>query len=105
MVDLGAALSGEPTLINLWASWCGPCRMVAPVVERAAREYAGRLKVVKVDVDRAPSVAARYDARSIPTLLLLRSGRVVGRQVGAPTGDRLLAWVGEELDRETTEHH
>jgi thioredoxin 2 len=94
-----------PVLVDLWATWCGPCRMVAPVVERAAREYAGRLKVVKVDVDRAPSVAARYDARSIPTLLLLRAGRVVGRQVGAPPGDRLLAWVGEELDRETTEHH
>ena len=79
--------------------------MVAPVVERAAREYAGQLKVVKVDVDAAPSVAARFEARSIPTLLLLRSGRVVGRQVGAPPGDRLLAWVGAELERETTEHH
>lgn len=93
-----------PVLVDLWAAWCGPCRMVAPVVERAARQYAGRLKVVKVDVDRAPAVAARYDARSIPTLLLLRSGRVAGRQVGAPPGDRLLAWVGAELDGETTEH-
>ncbi|MDD7922267.1 thioredoxin [Actinomycetospora chibensis] len=93
-----------PVLVDLWAAWCGPCRMVAPVVERAAREYAGQLKVVKVDVDAAPSVAARFEARSIPTLLLLRSGRVVGRQVGAPPGDRLLAWVGAELGRESTEH-
>ncbi|GAA4788887.1 thioredoxin [Actinomycetospora chlora] len=92
-----------PVLVDLWAAWCGPCRMVAPVVERAAREYAGRLKVVKVDVDRAPSIAARYDARSIPTLLLLRSGRVIGRQVGAPPGERLLAWVAAELGRETAE--
>ncbi|MDD7967976.1 thioredoxin [Actinomycetospora lemnae] len=86
-----------PVLVDLWAAWCGPCRMVAPVVERAAREYAGRLKVVKVDVDRSPSVAARYDARSIPMLLLLRDGRVVARQVGAVPADRLLAWIGAEL--------
>jgi thioredoxin 2 len=71
--------------------------MVAPGVARAAGEFAGRLKVVKVDVDAAPSVAVRYDARSIPTLLLLRDGHVVSRQVGAVGPDRLVAWAGAAL--------
>jgi thioredoxin 2 len=72
-----------PVLVDLWAAWCRPCRMVALAVVRATGEFAGRLKVVKVDVDAAPAAAARYEARSIPTLLLLRDGHLVGRQVGA----------------------
>jgi thioredoxin 2 len=91
------ASSRLPVLVDLWAAWCGPCRTVAPAVARAARDYAGRLKVVKVDVDAAPAVAAQFGARSIPTLLLLRDGLVVARQVGAVPADRLLEWVGAEL--------
>lgn len=91
-----------PVLVDLWAAWCGPCRMVAPAVAAAARDHAGRLKVVKVDVDAAPGVAARYGARSIPTLLLLRDGAVVARQVGALPADRLRDWIAAELsDRPT----
>jgi thioredoxin 2 len=82
-----------PVLVDLWAPWCGPCRLVAPGVERAATELAGRLKVVKVDVDRAPGVSARFGVQGIQTLLLLRDGAVVDRQVGALPPDRLLAWV------------
>jgi thioredoxin 2 len=82
-----------PVLVDMWAPWCGPCRVVAPGVERAAREYAGRLKAVKVDVDEAPGVAGRYSAQSIPTLLLLDAGREVARQVGAVPPDRLLGWI------------
>ena len=67
--------------------------MVAPAVERATRELAGQLKGVKVDVDQAPGVAARFDAQSIPTLLILREGQVVARQVGALPAEALLAWV------------
>jgi len=88
-----AAQSPVPVLVDLWAPWCAPCRMVAPAVERAAGELAGRLKAVKVNVDEAPAVAARYDARSIPTLLVLRDGEVVARQVGALPADALLRWV------------
>jgi thioredoxin 2 len=88
-----AERSPVPVLVDLWAPWCAPCRMVAPVVERAAGELAGHLKAVKVNVDEAPSVAARYDARSIPTLLVLRDGAVVARQVGALPADALLRWV------------
>lgn len=82
-----------PVLVDMWAPWCGPCRVVAPGVERAAREYAGRLKAVKVDVDEAPGAADRYSAQSIPTLLLLDAGREVARQVGAVPPDRLLGWI------------
>ncbi|MDQ1247349.1 MAG: thioredoxin 2 [Actinomycetota bacterium] len=70
-------------LVDLWAPWCGPCRMVAPVLESLAKRYAGKLKVVKVNVDDCPATAARYDARSIPTLLVMRGGAVVDRVVGA----------------------
>jgi thioredoxin 2 len=78
--------SSLPVLLDLWAPWCGPCRVVAPGVERAARTLAGRLKAVKVNVDEAPRVAERFGVRGIPTLLILRQGREVrppGR--GAPT--------------------
>jgi thioredoxin 2 len=70
-------------LVDLWAPWCGPCRFVSPVLEALAKEYAGRLKVVKVNVDDNPALASRFDARSIPTLVVLRHGRVVDRIVGA----------------------
>lgn len=82
--DLAPALAtGQLVLVDLWAPWCAPCRMVAPVLERLADGYAGRLKVVKVNVDDNPATAARFDARSIPTLALVRDGRPVGRFVGA----------------------
>jgi thioredoxin 2 len=81
---LGAALeTGQLVLVDLWAPWCGPCRMVAPVLERLAARYAGLIKVVKVNVDHNPSAAARFEAQSIPTLVFLREGDVVARVVGA----------------------
>ncbi|RTL69557.1 MAG: thioredoxin [Pseudonocardiaceae bacterium] len=86
-----------PVLVDLWAQWCVPCRTVAPAVEEAAAERAGSLKAVKVDVDRSPEVAARFDARSIPTLLLLRDGQVVARQVGALGAHALRGWLQHHL--------
>lgn len=82
--DLSAALNTSSLVVlDLWAPWCGPCRMVAPVLEQMAKQYAGKIKVVKVNVDDAPGAAARYDARSIPTLVLIDRGKPVDRIVGA----------------------
>ncbi len=86
-----------PVLVDLWAPWCGPCRVVEPGVEQAARTLAGRLKVVKVDVDQAPRTAERLGVQGIPTLLVLRNGREVARQVGAVPPPVLLRWAEAAL--------
>ena len=70
-------------LVDLWAPWCGPCRMVAPVLEKLSQEFADSLKVVKVNVDESPRVAQRYEARSIPMLLFMRNGELVETVIGA----------------------
>ena len=84
-----------PVVVDLWAPWCGPCRMIAPVLEDLAARYAGRLKVVKVNVDEQPALGARFDARSIPLLVVLRDGREVGRVLGS----RPRAFVAGVIDR------
>lgn len=92
--NLAAAVdTSSLVLLDLWAPWCGPCRMVAPVLERLAERYAGRLKVVKVNVDDNPATARAYDAGSIPTLVMIRDGKVVGRVVGAQPEPALAAQV------------
>lgn len=89
LVDVGDAQfasavdTDQLVVVDLWAPWCGPCRMVAPVLERLSREFAGRVKVVKVNVDESPKVARRFDARSIPMLLFMRRGEVVNTVIGA----------------------
>jgi thioredoxin 2 len=90
--------SSLPVLVDLWAPWCGPCRMVAPAVQQSAQELAGRLKVVKVNVDQAPGISARFGVQGIPTLLLLRHGDVIARQVGALPEGQLLAWLRSSID-------
>ena len=86
-----------PVLLDLWAPWCGPCKMVSPALEQLARSHAGRIKLVKVNVDEAPQVAERFQARSIPTLLVLDHGRVVATQIGAAPEGVLRSWLDGAL--------
>jgi thioredoxin 2 len=82
-----------PVLVDFWAAWCGPCRMIAPVLERLAGELAGRVRFVKVDVDENPALAERHDVTGIPTLVLYKNGQVADRQIGALPPDALKAWL------------
>src|SRR5688572_13159528 len=92
--ELDAMLDASvPVLVDLWAPWCGPCRMVAPILEQVARERAGRLKVVKVNVDELPEVSARYGVQGIPTLLLLDHRREIARHVGALPAAAFDRWL------------
>ena len=92
-----AVNAAVPVVVDLWAPWCAPCRMVAPVLERLARDRAGGIKVVKVDVDRSPHVAARYSVQSIPTLLLFERGRLTDRRAGALSALALGEWLDLHL--------
>jgi thioredoxin 2 len=90
-----------PVLVDVWAPWCGPCRMVSPVLEQLATEMAGRIKLVKVNADVAPMISQRFDVQAIPTLVLLDQGRVVARQIGAAPADALRRWLEQALAGKT----
>lgn len=104
LVDVGADQFGPaieksslPVLVDLWALWCGPCRMVAPALEKLALERAGTLRVVKVNVDESPEVSAQFGVQGIPTMLLFDDGVEIARQVGALPLDGIRSWVDSSL--------
>ena len=84
-------------LVDFWASWCGPCRMVAPIIESLAEEYDGRVRVGKVNVDEQPELAARFGIQSIPTLLVLNAGRIVDQTVGYMPKEELAQFVDSAI--------
>ena len=82
-----------PVLVDFWAPWCGPCKMMAPALTTIAREYEGRLKVIKINVDENPQISQHYAISSIPTLMLFKDGKVVNRQAGAMAEPQLRQWL------------
>lgn len=91
--------SSLPVLVDVWAPWCGPCRMVSPALEKLAGELAGRLKLVKVNADANPEVSRQFEVRSIPTLVILDHGQVIDKQIGARPEPQLRSWLESKLPR------
>ena len=89
--------SAMPVLVDFWAPWCGPCRMIAPILEELAKEYDGKVKVVKINVDDSPNTASEYGIRSIPTLILFKDGKVFEKTVGAQSKENLKQLVDKSL--------
>ena len=89
--------SDAPVLVDFWAEWCGPCRMIGPSLEDISKEMDGKLKVVKVNIDENPTVPSRYNVRSIPTLLLFKNGQVAATKIGAEPKQKLVSWINTAI--------
>ncbi|WP_353743950.1 thioredoxin TrxA [Cycloclasticus sp.] len=89
--------SEQPVLVDFWAEWCGPCKMVAPILDEIADEYAGKLKVVKLDIDSNPAMPRRFGVRGIPTLMVYKAGEVEATKVGAVTKSQLSAFIDSNI--------
>ncbi|MFN7094488.1 MAG: thioredoxin TrxA [Burkholderiales bacterium] len=92
-----AIKSDLPVLVDFWAEWCGPCRMLSPILDDIAKEYDGKVKIVKVNVDESNMTAAQYGVRGIPTLLLLRNGQVVASKVGSLPKSQLTTFIDSNM--------
>jgi len=95
--DVVAASSSQPVLVDAWAEWCGPCRMVAPVLDQLAAESGGRYKIAKLNVDENPRTAAQFNIRSIPTLLIFKNGKLVDQIVGVQPKQAIAARLAAQI--------
>jgi len=95
--DADVLKSDLPVLVDYWAAWCGPCKMIAPLLESAAQEYQGRVTIAKLDVDANPETAAKFGIRGIPTLMLFKNGKAAATKVGALSKSQLDAFLNESL--------
>ena len=91
--DKAVLKSDKPVVVDFWAEWCGPCRMIAPALEEISGSLAGKVKIVKLNVDENPATAAKYGVMSIPTLMLFKNGELASRQVGAAPKQKLEQWI------------
>ena len=89
--------SDIPALVDFWAEWCGPCKMIAPILDEIAMEYAGKIKICKIDVDSNPETAAKFNVRGIPTLLILKNGVVEATKVGALSKGQLTEFIETQV--------
>jgi thioredoxin 1 len=89
--------SSEPVLVDYWAEWCGPCKMIAPILEEIASEYGGRIKVAKLNIDDNPQTPPKYGIRGIPTLMLFKDGNVEATKVGALSKSQLTAFIDSNI--------